>query len=156
MKAQERWSVQQYKDYLSGKGGQVAGPRRAKYGNKQVIVNGEAYDSTDELTFHRSLLLAQSATAPGDRVVEIRRQVSFELIPAQPGERPTSYIADFVVTYADGRKEVFDVKSEITRKLPAYKIKRKLMLLRHGIAIKEVALRGGQGDSARVPQRRAR
>ena len=75
---------------------------------------------------------------PSQRVVEVRRQQWFTVIEAQDGERKASYVADFVVTYADGRVEVVDTKSEITRKLPTYVLKRKLMLHVHGIRIREV------------------
>ena len=50
-------------------------------------------------------------------------------------ERKCEYIADFVYTDKDGNTIVEDAKGVRT---PEYKIKRKLMLYRHGIKIKEV------------------
>lgn len=76
-------------------------------------------------------------------VVEIQRQRAFELIPPQTDERgavverAVKYVADLVLVRADGKLSVYDVKSEITRKNPAYVIKRKLMLHVHQISIIE-------------------
>jgi hypothetical protein len=66
--------------------------------------------------------------------------VPFELIPAQVSpsgkrERPTMYLADFVYRTADGIEVVEDVKGAVT---PEFRLKRKLMLWRHGIEVKEV------------------
>jgi hypothetical protein len=72
------------------------------------------------------------------RISNLREQVRYEVIPKQQGERATAYIADFVYTDERGDTVVEDVKSDVTRKLPAYIMKRKLMLLVHGIKIVEV------------------
>ena len=74
------------------------------------------------------------------RVVSIEEQVNFLLIPSQKvggqcAERACHYVADFRVEYADGRKEVIDVKGF---KTADYIIKRKLMLQVHGIRVREV------------------
>lgn len=70
---------------------------------------------------------------------DLEKQKKFELIPKQKGERAVTYICDATyVVVATGERVVEDVKSEITRKLPAYIIKRKLMLYVHGIRIKEM------------------
>jgi hypothetical protein len=120
-----------------------SGPRRPrrKYGNQPT----GRFDSRREAAAYLRYCALQQATNPVFRVVKIERQVSFLLVPPQLDatsgrtiERAVNYIADFVVTYADDRREVVDVKSPITRKLPAYVIKRKLMLWRHGIRITEV------------------
>ena len=69
------------------------------------------------------------------QIADIRRQVKFELIPKQDGERPVNYIADFVYKDGSGETVVEDTKGIRT---PAYIIKRKLMMYRYGIKIKEV------------------
>lgn len=72
----------------------------------------------------------------------LREQVPFILIPAQYDsnrkliERQTVYVADFVYETADG-KVVEDVKS-IATKTDAYVIKRKLLLMVHGIRLQEI------------------
>lgn len=70
-------------------------------------------------------------------ILTLERQVKYELIPKQDGERSTNYIADFRYTKKDGSIVVEDVKSNFTKKLPLYIIKRKLMLFIHGIKILE-------------------
>ncbi len=74
-------------------------------------------------------------------IVDLREQVRYELIPAQRDEQgkliehACDYIADFVYTDAQsGQMVVEDAKGFRT---PEYRIKRKLMLWRHGIRIKE-------------------
>ena len=70
----------------------------------------------------------------------LREQVPFEIIPLQRDtagkllERACRYVADFVYTDRHGNLVVEDTKGFRT---PEYKIKRKLMLLVHGIRIKE-------------------
>jgi hypothetical protein len=114
------------------------GKRLSKFGNRRGIeAAGEKYDSAKELRHHQMLRLAMSARDPKERVASIRRQVAFELIEKQVGERAVRYFADFVVEYADGRTEVHDTKSPPTRAEKTYVIKRKLMLKVHGIRIRE-------------------
>ena len=78
-------------------------------------------------------------------IEDLRCQVPFELIPAQvrpdgTREQPVRYIADFV--YRDGcRVIVEDVKGFTDTGSAAYQlytVKRKLMLWRHKIAVREV------------------
>lgn len=113
--------------------------KRRKYLNKPV----GGFDSGKEARVHAALTLQRKASDPDQRVTDIQIHVPFNLLPAQRApngkllERGVSYIADFVVTYASGRVVVVDVKNPLTRKLPAYVLKRKLMLFIHGIAIVE-------------------
>lgn len=73
-------------------------------------------------------LLAQQAL-----IDDLHEQVKYEIIPKQDGERAAHYIADF--TYIEGGKFVVeDSKGFRTRE---YVMKRKLMLLVHGIKIRE-------------------
>ncbi len=102
-----------------------------KYGAKKVKApDGQVFDSTKEFQRYGVLLLLERA----GKISNLRRQVSFELIPKQDGERACTYIADFVYTDANGDLIVEDSKGFRT---DAYKIKRKLMLWVHGIRIKE-------------------
>jgi hypothetical protein len=94
------------------------------------------------------------------KIFKLNKQVSYELIPTQreastevykagpqkglpkPGaviEMPTKYVADFVYVDEKGKLVVEDAKG--LKKGAAYElfvIKRKLMLERHGIRIREV------------------
>ena len=78
-------------------------------------------------------------------ISDLRCQVSFELIPKLQKdngkwELPCKYIADFVYRIGD-RLIVEDVKGYTDPKSAAYNlftVKRKLMLMVHGITVKEV------------------
>ena len=110
-------------------------PGKSKYGAVRVrTVDGIEHDSKKEAARWQELNLMLRA-----RLIEdLQRQVRFELIPKQEGERACTYIADFVyIDRKTGEKVVEDVKSPATR-TEAYRIKRKLMLLVHGIRIKEI------------------
>lgn len=99
------------------------------------------FASEKEAARFRELDLLQRA----GQITGLRCQVPFELIPRQKRadgkwENPCTYIADFV--YRDGCKVVVeDVKGYDDSKSAAYRlfvIKRKLMLMVHGITIKEI------------------
>lgn len=108
---------------------------KSKYGAVRVrTVDGIEHDSKKEAARWQELNLMLRA-----RLIEdLQRQVRFEVIPKQDGERACTYIADFVyIDRKTGQKVVEDVKSPATR-TEAYRIKRKLMLLVHGIRIREI------------------
>lgn len=107
--------------------------KKNKYLNKRVIVSGVKYDSIKESNRGAEL----KALEKNGVISRLEMQKVFELIPKQNGERAVKYIADFVYI-EDGKQVVEDVKSKATRKLPAYIIKRKLMLYVHGVRIKQV------------------
>lgn len=94
-----------------------------KYRAKPTIVDGVRFDSKKESRHYQALLLEQRAGT----IKEIELQPKFVL---QEGfkkngmtHRPIAYVADFRVTYADGRVAIVDVKGLPT---PVYKMKKKL------------------------------
>ena len=118
-----------------------------KYKSHKTSANGVVFDSKKEYNRYIELtLLSRSGAIKG-----LKRQVKFELIPAQyePDiinprgkvkkgkliERAVSYIADFVYTDENGKTVVEDTKGFRTKD---YIIKRKLLLYMHGIRIKEI------------------
>ena len=118
-----------------------------KYKSHKTNANGVIFDSKKEYNRYIELtLLSRSGAIKG-----LKRQVKFELIPAQyePDnisprgkvkkgkliERAVSYIADFVYTDENGKTVVEDTKGFRTKD---YIIKRKLLLYIHGIRIKEI------------------
>lgn len=110
--------------------------RAQKYGNERVTDGGRTFDSKAEHKRWQHLAMLERA----GEIRDLRCQVPFELIPAQVSpsgkkERPTVYLADFVYRAQDGAEVVEDVKGAVT---PEYRLKRKLMLWRHGIEVKEV------------------
>lgn len=111
----------------------------SKYNARKIQTDYGIFDSKKEYQRWDELLKKQ---AKGD-ISNLRRQVPFLLIPTQYVngklvERKCEYVADFVYV-RNGETIVEDVKGY--RKGPAYSyyvIKRKLMLEKHGIQIKEI------------------
>lgn len=125
--------------------------RRRKYGNTKIMVDGIQFDSKREAARYRELKLLERAGV----ISSLQRQTKFQLIPDQhapsnaiytkgprkgqrkPGkllEHECSYIADFCYI-RNGETVVEDAKGYRTA---VYRIKKKLMLERYGIQIKEV------------------
>lgn len=104
--------------------------RRNKYGNRKVVIDNKEFDSQKEGNRYLELKLLQRA----GKIKDLKLQVKFELIPKQQGERACNYVADFVYT-ENGQLVVEDTKGFRTAD---YKIKRKLMLHRWGIRIREI------------------
>ena len=123
-----------------------------KYGNRKTTTSdGVVHDSRLEASRWCELKLLERAGA----IKDLRRQVEFELIPAQYEsferyskkgtrlkdgvklvERKVSYVADFVYHDVEANKMVVeDTKGFKTKD---YKIKKKLMLWVHNIKITEV------------------
>lgn len=107
-----------------------------KFKNQKVTIDGHKFDSKAEARRYEELkTLAQT-----QKIVDLRLQVPFELIPSQYQdgrciERSVKFIADF--TYLeDGQLVVEDVKSPATI-TPVFVLKRKLMLYIRGIRVKE-------------------
>ena len=110
-----------------------------KYQNKKTEIRGIKFASRREAARYVELLAMQRA----GEIYGLDCQSAFELIPAQLApsgskERGVTYIADFSYCRRDGSRVVEDVKSPVTAKLPAYIIKRKLMLRVHGIEVVEI------------------
>ena len=108
---------------------------RSKYGNRKITVGGETFDSRREYDRYRELVLLARA----GKIHDLVRQVKFELVPAQKEgnkvvERAVYYIADF--TYWEGDEMIVEDAKGV--RTDVYIIKRKLMLLEHGIKIREV------------------
>ena len=104
-------------------------PKRAKYGNKRVEIDGKKFDSKHEAGAY--MMLMQRVRAGELKCV--LRQVAFDL----PGG--IKYIADFVTILPDMRIEaVIDAKSEATKKNRVYINKKKQMQAIYGIKIVEV------------------
>ena len=123
-----------------------------KYKNTKIEQDGERFDSKKE--YYEWLKLKRLEEM--GLIFNLRRQVPFVLIPTQYEtytettktgkvkekkrvvEKECKYIADFVyIDKETGKTVVCDTKSEAT-KIPAYKIKKKLMLAVHGLKITEI------------------
>lgn len=111
--------------------------RQNKYKAKRVTADGRTFDSKKE---YRRYLILQQMEKEGV-ISALRQQVQYELIPKQKDAdgkavRAAVYTADFVYDQG-GALVVEDVKSAITRKKADYVLRKKLMLWRYGITIKE-------------------
>lgn len=120
-------TVKEYKNLRA-----ASSPKRNKYGAKK----SGGYDSRKEHSRANRLKAMQRAGI----ISNLQEQVKFVLIPSQRNadgkvlERECAYIADFVYD-RDGETIVEDTKGVRTRE---YIIKRKLMLLIHGVIINEI------------------
>lgn len=108
-------------------------PKRNKFNARKIEYKGMIFDSKHELSEYQKLEVMHRAGLIG----EVWTQVEFELIPKQKGVRRCCYYADFVYLQ-DDELVVVDAKSEHTRTLPVYRMKKKMMLSVHKIQIKEV------------------
>lgn len=98
---------------------------------KTTTADGITHDSKREASRWVHLQTMQRAGL----ISSLERQVRFQLVVN--GHKVCAYVADFVYVEA-GARVVEDVKSEITRKRPEYRIKVKLMRAVHGINVREV------------------
>ena len=109
----------------------------SKYRNRKVTVDGIVFDSVREARRYGELKLLEK----GGYITDLKLQVPFELLPNQKDidgnviERKVRYIADFVYTDRNGQQIVEDAMGMRTE---VYRLKRKLMLDRYGIQIREV------------------
>ncbi len=122
-------------------------PKTNKYQAQKCEFNGEKFDSRKELQRWLELRLLERS----GEITDLKRQVKFELIPAQREpdtigkrggvmkgkviEHGVTYVADFVYKDKQGNTVVEDTKGVRTKE---YVIKRKLMLYFHEIKIKEI------------------
>lgn len=104
-----------------------------KYHAKKVIVNDIVFDSKKEANRYCELNLLVRA----GKISDLRRQVTFELVPKQSDERAVKYIADFVyMDNSTGKTIIEDVKGYRTKD---YIIKRKIFKHRYPyLTFKEV------------------
>lgn len=124
----------------------------SKYHSQKTEVNGIVFDSKKEAYRYQQLKLMEKAGI----ICNLKRQVKYELIPAQyiDGklvERAVTYISDFeydeVVKARQRTVMMYDGSNVIRQhivedvkgvKTDVYKIKRKMMLHKYGIRIREV------------------
>lgn len=100
--------------------------KREKYGNSKMFIEGIKFDSKKEMTRYFELRMLQAL----GEISDLRRQVTYQLSVCK-------YIADHCYKDKSGNEVVEDVKSKATRKLPVYRLKKKLMKAELNIEIKE-------------------
>lgn len=113
---------------------------RNKYHAKKVTLDGIRFDSKKEACRWAELKVMEKAGL----IKELERQVRFCLIPTIVGEngkvrqRETNYVADFRYYEKQGEHWEQVVEDAKGIRTDVYKIKKKLMLWRYGIEIREV------------------
>ena len=140
-----RFSVEWLEEYEARKKGTARPhapsqmPTMPKYHNQKVHQDGIIHDSKKEARRYGQLCVLERTGV----IHELKRQVPFVLAPAvhlagEARKKPAiRYLADF--TYQrDGQLVVEDAKSDGTRKLPVYRIKKHLMKTVHDIDVMEV------------------
>jgi hypothetical protein len=110
----------------------------SKYANSPVVLKDIRYDSKREAAYDQELLMRLAA---GD-IVRREHHVRIPLF-GKAGSRISTYVADYRLTYPDGRIELVDVKGHkaLTCKCQAcviFRLKRKWVLADYGLAIKVV------------------
>ena len=107
--------------------------RQSKYNNQKVTIGNITFDSFMESRYYLHLIELQKHGV----VIDIQLQVPFVIQDAfvMDGKKhqAITYVADFVVTYSDGREEVVDVKGKVTQ---TFRNKRKMFIARYGRDIK--------------------
>ena len=119
-------------------------PRRvSKYKNKRVVYDNQNFDSKAECQHYINLKLLKEK----GEISDFKRQVPYVLQEGYPCPetgrkiRPITYIADFVVTYPDGRESVQDVKGSKGFMTEIFKIKRKMFMFRYKVPLEIVLVK---------------
>lgn len=115
--------------------GNVNANTKSKYHSRKQTIDGYVFASKREAQRYSELKMLEKA----GEISNLELQKRFELIPSQRidgkvVERPCYYVCDFAY-YEGGKQVIEDAKG---MKTEVYKIKKKLMLYKYGIAIKEV------------------
>lgn len=141
-KTQIKWSRQLLEQKLQA--GTIAGyklpenmepeKKSPKYKNNKTEIDGITFDSKKEAFRYRELSLLQKT----GEISGLQCQVRYLVIEATDTTKAAYYVADFVY-FRKGQDAatVEDVKSTITRKLPTYILKKKLMKTVYNIYILE-------------------
>lgn len=115
--------------------GNVNASTKSKYHSRKQTIDGYVFASKREAQRYSELKILEKA----GEISNLELQKRFELIPSQRiggkvVERPCYYVCDFA--YCEGGKQVIEDAKGM--KTEVYKIKKKLMLYKYGITIKEV------------------
>lgn len=123
----DQWTPEDFKVW------QASQPKNGnnKYGAKRQVYDGKKFASIKELETYKELVYKQKA----GEFESFECHVKYDLIVN--GIKVSRYTSDFNIKEWSGRLRVVDTKSEMTRKLNDYIIRKKLMLALHNISIEE-------------------
>jgi len=113
--------------------------KRSKYGAIKTTVDGITFDSKKEADFYGRLKVLQKGGLI--KTIELQPQFKWKMICFHPDDltapiynKNYKYIADFRVTWSDGKVQIIDVKGFLTQ---TYKQKKKIVEKIYGITITE-------------------
>ena len=109
---------------------QASKPKRSKYGNRKVVIDGRKYDSNREAEYCEGLIVCEKAGA----ISGLEFQRRFPLLGPK-GELIATYIADACFIDTEGKFRCQDVKGVITKE---FRLKRKMMRALLGIEVEIV------------------
>lgn len=101
-----RMSLAEYK--------RIKKPRRPKYGNRKVELDGIVFDSVAESKYYQQLKWLEANKQINFFRCQPRYRLQDGFEKAGKKHRPIDYIADFEIHHIDGSIEVVDVKGHIT------------------------------------------
>jgi hypothetical protein len=104
-------------------------PKRMKYRNVKVEVDGYKFDSKKEAAYYGKLKVLKASGV----VLDFKMQVRYDFVIN--GVKIGFYKSDFDVIWKEGGLKVTDAKGF---KTPVYQLKKRLMKALYGIVIKEI------------------
>lgn len=132
----DRWTNQDLAGYQAKRGLKIEvlsvepEKKKNKFNAQKTDVDGIRFDSKREAHRYQDLKIMQTHGL----ITDLKLQVSYPLVVN--GVHVATYRSDF--EYMEyGQKVVEDTKSDYTRKLMWYRMKKKLMLALYGIEIRE-------------------
>lgn len=110
-------------------------PKKSKYHNVKIVVDGITFDSKKEAARYRELRLLERAGQITGLVLQPKFLIAEAVELDGRKQRARYYIADFQYVDSDGQTIVEDAKG---MKTAVYRAKRHQMKLRYGIEVREV------------------
>lgn len=110
--------------------------KRNKLGNQKIQVDGILFDSKVEAKYYCYLKAEKEAGRIREFILQPRCELQPKFDKGGKHYMAITYTPDFLVTYADGRKEYIDVKGQATQQ---GELKRKMFIYRFDIPLRWVA-----------------
>lgn len=99
-----------------------------KYHAKRTTIDGITFDSRKEANYYCELKLLKSAGIIKDIQLQPRFRLQDGFRRNGMAYRPIDYVADFLITFRDGKQKVVDVKGT---KTDVYMMKKKMLLYKY-------------------------
>jgi len=125
-----RLTEEQYKEFLerNNKTSPKIKPKKSKYNNKKITIDGHVFDSIKESEYYSELKLRLKA----------KDIFGFCIQPIFILTDSISYRPDFIVWNIDTSVDIIDIKPSKGFKTDVYKMKKKLFEEKFNLTIKEI------------------